>query len=689
MQKSSLSRRTFALQTATVAGLGSVLPTWLATPGASAGVSSVGHPVPREHPRLLGSRQELQALAKTRVAEYQRMLKVARSGQADPFTLMLSVTLVAAIEQNQELAKKARQMALKYVDGPIRKGHTTFATDLALSALAFDLCHEAWSAEEQGRFHQYVNQTVAANVQSETHVFHNGWYGYKNWGIGVACYAAYYENPQAQATLKVLTEDFRSRAAPALELAGAGGGWAEGYYIHYWLYEWLFFCEVARRCAGVDYYALAPRFFSQRAIASLFEMYPGIGEYNSRRAIPMGDGGGRTFGGDRDKVLSARRILVNYFRQDPAHQSAHAFNEITPRSSVGNNAYKDFLWRDVSVPAGDLKQFKLSHVSPGPGHVYARSSWEEDATHIFFKCSKRFTAHQHLDVNHFTLFKHAELLGTGGHYDEFGSVHDVNYHLRSIAHNTLLVHDPAEKWPENIRAGKVTGNDGGQHHNWPHHNGGVADVAQWRQQQKLYDIADLLAFGDTGDYVYAAGDASRAYSPQKLEFFIRQIVFLRPGTVVVFDRIKSTRPDYKKTLLWQAMRLPEQTPQGLVIKNGQGRLVLQTLLPVDHRIELFSGDNLYQYGGNTYLPAKYTGPAPECRVQVSPKKDNEVDYFLHVLTATDTKAPMPTPATARLDASIVEVLVGDVRITFRTDKVSGTIVLPNKQQHGLPEKIEP
>jgi hypothetical protein len=42
-----------------------------------------------------------------------------------------------------------------------------------------------------------MNRTVDANVASETHVFHNGWYGYKNWGIGLACYATYPTNPRA------------------------------------------------------------------------------------------------------------------------------------------------------------------------------------------------------------------------------------------------------------------------------------------------------------------------------------------------------------------------------------------------------------------------------------------------------------------------------------------------------------
>jgi len=61
-------------------------------------------------------------------------------------------------------------------------------------------------------------------MRSETHVFHNGWYGYKNWGIGLACYATYHENARAAAILAGVKAEFRTRAAPALELAGDGGG---------------------------------------------------------------------------------------------------------------------------------------------------------------------------------------------------------------------------------------------------------------------------------------------------------------------------------------------------------------------------------------------------------------------------------------------------------------------------------
>ncbi|MHC4181641.1 MAG: hypothetical protein ACYSWU_29470 [Planctomycetota bacterium] len=392
------------------------------------------HPVPKAHPRLLGSRDRLQRLARQRADAYRRVVRVARQQKADDHSKMVSMALVCAIQEDRGLGKQAIEMAMKTVDGPIKKGHTPFAHDLARCAIVYDLCHEHWTPAQRAKFHEYLNETVDANVRSETHVFHNGWYGYKNWGIGLACYATYYENPRAKTILHSLESEFRSRAAPALELAGAGGGFGEGYYVNYWLYEWLFFCEVAHWCEGIDYYSMAPAFFRNRAVASMFETYPGIGIYNTRRPIPMGDGGGRTFGGDRDKALSARRILVNHFLDDPDHQAVHVFNETTPRCGVGVYAYKDLLWRDSTVKKADLGGFRLSHLSPGPGYVHARSSWGEDATYFFFKCGDRFTAHQHLDVGHFLIYKHEELAGDGGHYDSFGSRHDVNYHLRSIEH---------------------------------------------------------------------------------------------------------------------------------------------------------------------------------------------------------------------------------------------------------------
>ena len=456
------------------------------------------HPVPREHPRLLGSADYLKKLAAERPEAWARVLDVARNREADRHAKIISLGLAYVIEGDEALGRQAVEIALEKMAEPIMVGHIPFGSMLADLGLAYDLCHPLWSEEERQKFFDYFGRTVDANVRSEQHVFHNAWYSYKHWGYGLAGYASYYEYERAPEIVAAIEKEYRERVVPSFALAGDGGGWAEGYYVHYWSYEWMFFCEVARRVEGLDYFAMSPEFLGQRAIACMFEMYPGIGDHHSRRPIPMGDSGGRIFGSDRDKTLCVRRILVNRFRDDPAHQVVHAFNETTAKVGAGNHAYKDFLWRDTTVTKGNLDTYKLSHVSPGPGYVYARSDWSEDATYFFFKCGDRFTAHQHLDNGHFLIYRHEELAADGGQYSYFGNDHDVNYHLRTIAHSTLLVRDPDETWPD-IRAFKqvfggqngpdgqaISGeidNDGGQHHNFPHHNGAVGDAAEWQRDR--------------------------------------------------------------------------------------------------------------------------------------------------------------------------------------------------------------
>jgi len=418
----------------------------------------------------------------------------------------------------------------------------------------------------------------------------------------------------------------------------------------------------------VDYFAMAPLFFENRAIAGVFEMYPGIGEYGSRRPIPMGDGGGRRFGGDRDNTLNARRILASYYRDDPAHQAVFSFDESTPRVSIGEYAYKDFLWHDTTIPKGDLSQFKLSHYSPGAGYVYARSSWDEEATCFFFKCGNRFTAHQHLDVGTFLIYKEGELIGDGGHYDGFGTTHDVNYHLRTAAHNTIRVIDPDESWEvrgrDSIRAGQVTSNDGGQRYDWPQHNGAVADATQWNKQREIWETGTILSVEDKGDHVFIQADCTKAYSAKKMESFMRQIVFLRPGTFIIVDRVRVKDPAFKTIWNLQAMKQPTRVIDDsdndvglLTWSNGNGRMFLQTLLPEKTNVNLFFGENLYTIGDINYPPLNDTGSAPECRIEISPSTTVNDYLFVHVLNATDAAVEHVPLAKVTVSESIIRVSV--------------------------------
>ncbi|HYE06504.1 MAG TPA: heparinase II/III family protein [Planctomycetota bacterium] len=635
--------------------------------------------IPTTHPRVLGPLDRLRTMARERADAYRRMAAIARDGRVDeprpddPYATvsrhakLVSLALVAAIEGDAALQRDAVDLALAwYVDQPIRTGHVTFGHDVADSALVYDLCHAAWTPAERSRFHAYANATRDANLDEEPSPFHNGWWGYKNAGFGIAWMATMHENPRAPELMAALDAELRASAHPALALAGHGGSFVEGFYTHYWTYEWLAFCEAALLCAGVDLYADVPEFYRQRAVASMFEMYPGLHERDSRRGVCFGDGHGRRFGPERerDKARACRDILVARFRDDPAHRAVAEYQSATPRAGADENAYKDFLWRDPGVAAGGLDGFALSHYGAGAGKIHARSSWREDATYLAFSCAKRFTSHQHLDVGHFFIYRGGEQACRSGHYVDFSGDHDVNYYIRSIAHNTVLVHDPDERWPDFMKGHDgVADNDGGQAWPWVgtpfRHNGVAIDLAMWRANPELGDIAEVLAYQDEGAFLYLAGDCTRAYSPRKLARFTREIVFLRPGTFVMLDRVRSTDARLRKTWLLQTPSPPKQHDGWLVTTNGEGRLFTQALLPERRQVAAHSGPGLYRYGGRDHPPGRDSGPGADCRIEISPSEPALEDVFLNVLTATPAaQQDVPVARLRREDGALIVDIAG-------------------------------
>ncbi|MCL2646925.1 MAG: heparinase II/III family protein [Phycisphaerales bacterium] len=658
--------------------------------------------VTKEHPRLFGSRAYLQGLAKERPEAYRRTKEIANreltkpphpadatgdfGAQVSVESKLFSMALVAAIEEDAVMGRKVVDFVFEhFINQPVRVGHVPFGADVGNAAIGYDLCNEHWTAEEKKRFEAYMFECRDKNVDQELSPFHDGWWGYKNWGFVLGTLALMGESQQEMLLLYQIDREFRYVAADALRAAGDGGGYAEGFYVNYYMYHWLLACEAMKRCTGADWLAEAPGFYGQRAIASAFEQYPTIRERGSRRMICVGDGRGRFFKVERDAILTSNNMLVGIYKNDPAHQAIKAFLELTPHVGADENAYRELLWFDPKIKKGNLKKFKLSHASKGPGYVYARSSWDEDATYFFFKCGKRFTAHQHIDVGHFFIFKHEELATEGGHYAGYGDHHDCNYYNRTISHNSMLIHDPNETWSFMRGYAGPTFNDGGQSYPWPgtsyRHNGEPMDMDAWRRHPELGDIAELLAFQDAGTFMYTAGDCTRAYSPKKLETFTRQIVFIRPGTFVIFDRVKSKDASFKKTWLLQAAKEPTGDGKKLVVTHGKGRLHVQSVLPAEVEVKLNQGADLYKYGveGQDCPPESTYGPAAECRIEISPVKAAKEDVFLHVLTATDAGVENVPEAKAEVKKGKVVVTIGKTKVTFLTDKVGGSIEIKGKK----------
>lgn len=269
----------------------------------------------------------------------------------------------------------------------------------------------------------------------------------------------------------------------------------------------------------------------------------------------------------------------------------------------------DFLWNDPDVtprnPAvtqpGEIARHRHFR---GVDQVVFRKEWTADSTRIEFDCGPYLAKHQHLDRNHFTIYHRGHLaIDSGADYTESESPHYLNYYRRTVAHNTMLIYDPKEHffWSENV---VQAANDGGQRMDSSRYWNSIRSVEDWEKTRDLWDIGHLRIVDNVDEvsghrgYHYALGDATRAYSAHKLRCFTRQLLYLPSlDTLLVFDRVVSTDPSFRKTWLLHGVNQPWISGTGTAANNGEetfgnaaqfrlqadeGETLVHTLLPLQH-----------------------------------------------------------------------------------------------------------
>ena len=173
-----------------------------------------------------------------------------------------------------------------------------------------------------------------------------------------------------------------------------------------------------------------------------------------------------------------------------------------------------------------------------------RDGWGPDSTWIQFTSGPYFAKHDHLDTNHFVIYHTGHLaLDSGADYTDTESPHYLNYYRRTVAHNTMLVYQPGERffWGENLWP---AANDGGQRMDSSRFWNSVRSLEDWRRTRDLWDRGRMeVDDSQPGVYTYARGDGTRAYHPSKVDRFVRELVWLpRARVLFVLDRVRSTRP---------------------------------------------------------------------------------------------------------------------------------------------------
>jgi hypothetical protein len=236
-----------------------------------------------------------------------------------------------------------------------------------------------------------------------------------------------------------------------------------------------------------------------------------------------------------------------------------------------------FLWSDPHVQPRDPRQAAATSSElprhqwfRGVDHVILRDGWGPDATWIQFLAGPFFAKHQHLDRNAFTIYHRGYLaIDSGADYTETESPHYLNQYRRTIAHNTMLVYDPRERffWGEDLWQ---AANDGGQRMDSSRYWNTIRSRDDWRRTRDIWDVAHVEAasFRD-GQYQFVRGDATRAYATQKLSHFSRDLLYLPTrGLLAVFDRVRSTDPSFRKVWLLHGVDRPDVEVAGATGATG-------------------------------------------------------------------------------------------------------------------------
>ncbi|MEW6237157.1 MAG: hypothetical protein AB1656_17380 [Candidatus Omnitrophota bacterium] len=610
-----------------------------------------------KHPILLGSRSHLQALAKAKPSAYADI----RSSHS-----LLADGITNAVEGlPRERIETYIQNAMKNVQRGVTDIHQDTWIWLMDAALTYDLFFDAIAPSDRQALLDWMNAHLA-KYKSDENAFHNSTLS-KILCYLLIAYGTWGENSMVEEFQDyALKKLYEGKVLPVLNEFSEGGGFTEcGWYARGSLWHLAQALELARRCIGYDGFSKAPRFFYSRLAYELLQPYPGLWLYGAERYPVEGDGA-NTYGGHNEYPRHLRTILAQYFR---GSKLARLTANRQRKGSNPESRLVDFLYEEDPDPPLDLSAMPPAHFAPGIGKIYARSDWTDDATWLRFECGDYWAGHQHFETGNIEIFRYEPLAAESGEYHDYLSNHSVNWLIRTIAHNCLLVFQPGEQWT-NMRDGgrNAYANDGGQAKKW---DWTVDTLEMWKQRREQFERGEIVAYENHSEFLYVAGDCAKAYSPSKMEQWMRRIVFIRPHTIVLFDRVKSVQPDFKKTWLLHCKNEPAIDNRTITIKNGKGRMIVRSLWPENAAIEKIEGN---VYGGQTFDPPTtvLTPLANKWRIEISPKTANKEDYFLHAFFTDE-----PQPVHMIQEEGRFGARVGEAEILFNAEG-GGTLTLAGK-----------
>ncbi len=355
-------------------------------------------------------------------------------------------------------------------------------------------------------------------------------------------------------SLRALTTFYPHWGAP-------DGGWAEGvsYAIGYNSIS-VTTLEVLRAAAGVDlwkrpFFRNVRRFFLYCAAPN--------GEIK-----PFGDGA------ERGGVAGAASLMRHYGRrlQDPS--ALWWAGQVGQGAESAADPLLSLTTEDALEPAPP-RQLPTAAAFPGIGWAALHSALDDPERDTFFLLkSSPFgsVSHSHADQNSFAILKGGRALAIpSGHYGpSYGMPHHAEWTRQTKANNCVLVNGEGQVVRDPTAAGRIV------------------------------DFQHRRALS------YVCGDAAAAYGG-KLTRFLRHVLFVRPGLVVVLDDLAAPEPATFQWLLHTLEKIEvDPSQQRVIARRG----------PASLTVRLHAGQELEFSQTDQFDPPYNAGNPPEYHQQM-------------------------------------------------------------------------
>jgi hypothetical protein len=606
---------------------------------------------PADHPRIYlneANRARLNGLLSSgrRAATRFRDMVDAQLGGADYYAFRASdaalmwqltgdarysdyaVNMVEAFVTGEEALIGAGERAAVAGDSYLDVGE-----DVGEVALVYDWCFDRLTPEQRARWLAYANQAVWNVWHPDEAAWGGVAYPWSGWSVDNPSNNYYYSFLRATMLLGLAARGeladadtwlatFRdakleTQLFPTFERDLQGGGSREGtgYGVSmgrlFELYDW-WEASTGERIADRTSHTRASLAAMLHTIAPTLD-----------RIAPIGDHARDSTAALFDYHRRYIQILDWLYRSDPLAGMGAAVLDAGSVPEMGN-AFMflyDFLYDQPDLPLLPLDTLYPAYYAPGTGQLYVRTWWDADETWLGLMAGPFTESHAHRDQGSFLLFR-GEWLADDQNLRSHSGIRQ-----EEELHNLVRVEQ------------------------------GGATV----EQRNGGDPAVLVTLADEMNYTWLAVDVTPVYGPDAPVTRVeREVVFVKPLLVVVFDRIDAAADTRR---VWQINSANQPTIAGNVIDLDGASTDLQvwTMGPA----------------GTTSTVVDWTTDADMnggWRVDVPHQSADGRSRFLHVLSL----GGLATAVGASDDGAMtgVGITVSDgssVTVRFGTDDWGGTL----------------